>query len=65
MSARRLLVVTTLVTSTLAAACDNNPTGVDAPESTMHSSVGARKDHIPWHRRCDSTSTDTLNGGCR
>ena len=65
MPARRLLVVATLVTSTLAAACDNNPTGIDALESSLQSSVGARKDHTPWHRGCDSTTAATLGGGCR
>lgn len=64
MSARRLLVVATLVTSTFAVACDNQPTGIDASESTMQSNTGARKDHLPWHKGCDSTSADTLSGGC-
>ena len=65
MAARRLLVVATLVTSAFGAACDNHPTGVDASESTMQSSVGARKDHVPWHRGCDSIPADPLTGVCR
>ena len=65
MYVRRLFVVATLLSSTFAAACDNQPTGIDASESTMQSSVDARKEHLPWNRACASTSADTLSGGCR
>lgn len=65
MYVRRLLVVATLLSSTFASACDNQPTGIDASESTMQMNTGARKDHTPWNRLCGSTSADTLSGGCR
>ncbi len=49
MTARRLLLVATILSSTIVAACSGSPTGVEDVASTMQDSVSARRDQIPWH----------------
>lgn len=49
MFARRLLVIATLLSSALVAACGSLPTGVDTSASTMQDSLSVRKDQTPWH----------------
>jgi len=49
MPARRLLVLATLVSSVLVAACSSNPTGIDDVTPATADTLALRKDQIPWH----------------